>query len=90
VRAILTDEALPLQAMARLRERFPHAVELRHQPPAVERSSGDERSRQIREARSPLELAGLFLADQQGRPASAAELDLLRLALEAAGRGRER
>jgi exonuclease SbcD len=90
VRAILTDEALPLQAMARLRERFPHAVELRHQPPAVERSSGDERSRRIREARSPLELAGLFLADQQGRPASSAELDLLRLALEAAGRGRER
>ena len=90
VRAILTDEALPLQAMARLRERFPHTVELRHQPPAVERSSGDERSRRIREARSPLELAGLFLADQQGRPASSAELDLLRLALEAAGRGRER
>ena len=90
VRAIFTDEALPLQAMARLRERFPHAVELRHQPPAVERSSGDERSRRIREARSPLELAGLFLADQQGRPATAAELDLLRLALEAAGRGGER
>ena len=90
VRAILTDESLPLQAMARLRERFPHAVELRHQPPAVECSSGDERSRRIREARSPLELAGLFLADQQGRPATAAELDLLRLALEAAGRGGER
>jgi exonuclease SbcD len=90
VRAILTDEALPLQAMALLRERFPHAVELRHQPPAVERSSGDERSRRIREARSPLELAGLFLADQQGRPATAAELDLLRLALDAAGRGGER
>jgi len=90
VRAILTDEALPLQAMGRLRERFPHAVELRHQPPAVERSSGDERSRRIHEARSPLDLAGLFLADQQGKPASAAELDLLRLALEAAGRGGER
>jgi len=90
VRAILTDEALPLQAMARLRERFPHAVELRHQPPAVERSSGDERSRRIREARSPLELAGLFLADQQGRPATVDELDLLRQALEVAGRGGER
>ena len=90
VRAILTDEALPLQAMARLRERFPHAVELRHQPPAVERSSGDERSRRIREARSPLELAGLFLADQQGRPATAAELDLLRQALDYAGCGGER
>ena len=90
VRAILTDEALPLQAMARLRERFPHAVELRHQPPAVERSSGDERSRRIREARSPLELAGLFLADQQGRPATADEMDLLRQALDVAGRGGER
>jgi len=90
VRAILTDEALPLQAMARLRERFPHAVELRHQPPAVERSSGDERSRRIREARSPLELAGLFLVDQQGRPATVDELNLLRLALETAGRGGER
>jgi len=90
VRAILTDEALPLQAMARLRERFPHAVELRHQPPAVERSSGDERSRRIREARSPLELAGLFLVDQQGRPATADEMDLLRQALEVAGRGGER
>jgi len=90
VRAILTDEALPLQAMARLRERFPHAVELRHQPPAVERSSGDERSRRIREARSPLDLAGLFLVDQQGRPATADELDLLRQALEIAGRGGER
>jgi len=90
VRAILTDEALPLQAMARLRERFPHAVELRHQPPAVERSSGDERSRRIREARSPLELAGLFLVDQQGRPATADEMDLLRQALDVAGRGGER
>jgi len=90
VRAILTDEALPLQAMARQRERFPHAVELRHHPPAVDRSSGDERSRRIREARSPLELAGLFLADQQGRPATAAELDLLRQALDYAGRGGER
>jgi exonuclease SbcD len=90
VRAILTDEALPLQAMARLRERFPHAVELRHQPPAVERSSGDERSRRIREARSPLELAGLFLVDQQGRPATADEMDLLRQALDVAGRGGKR
>jgi len=56
----------------------------------VERSSGDERSRRIREARSPLELAGRFFADQQGRPATAAEQELLRLALERCGRGEER
>jgi exonuclease SbcD len=90
VRAILTDETLPLQAMARLRERFPHAVELRHQPPVVDHAAAAERSLRIRDARSPLELAGRFFADQQGRPATAAEQELLRLALERCGRGEER
>ena len=87
VRAILTDETLPLQAMARLRERFPHAVELRHQPPQAVRSSASDRNRQIREARSPLELAASFFADQQGRPPSAPEQELLRQALDRASRG---
>ena len=32
---VLTDRQLPLQAMARLQQRFPHAVELRHQPVAA-------------------------------------------------------
>jgi exonuclease SbcD len=90
VRAILTDETLPLQAMARLRERFPHAVELRHQPPVVDHAAAAERSLRIRDARSPLELAGRFFADQQGRPATAAEQELLRMALERCGRGEER
>jgi exonuclease SbcD len=90
VRAILTDDTLPPQAMARLRERFPHAVELRHQPPQVERSTAAERSLRIREARSPLELASLFFTDQRGEPASAAEQELLRQALEWASRGAER
>jgi len=90
VRAILTDDTLPSQAMARLRERFPYAVELRHQPPVLERSTAAERSLRIREARSPLELAGLFFADQKGEPASAAEQELLRQALEWASRGGER
>jgi exonuclease SbcD len=44
LRAILKDETLPLQAMARLRQRFPHVVELRHQPPEVQRSSASQRS----------------------------------------------
>jgi exonuclease SbcD len=90
VRAILTDDTLPAQAMARLRERFPHAVELRHQPPLVERASAADRSQRIRQARSPLELADLFFADQQGEPANAAERELLRQALEWAGRAGER
>jgi exonuclease SbcD len=90
VRAILTDESLPLQAMARLRARFPHIAELRHEPPGVARAGGVERYRQVRQARSPLELASAFFADQQGRPASAEEAELLQGALAAAGRGGER
>jgi DNA repair protein SbcD/Mre11 len=90
VRAILTDETLPLQAMARLRERFPHAVELRHQPPEVQRSSASQRSQTIRQARSPLELATSFFVDQQGRDASPGEEALLREALEQARRSEQR
>jgi exonuclease SbcD len=90
VRAFLTDETLPLQAMARLRQRFPHAVELRHQPPEVQRSSASHRSQTIRQARSPLELATTFFVDQQGRDATAAEAALLRQALEQARLTRER
>jgi exonuclease SbcD len=90
LRAILTDETLPLQAMARLRQRFPHAVELRHQPPEVQRSSASQRSQTIRQARSPLELATSFFVDQQGRDATATEADLLRQALEQARRSGER
>ncbi|MDM7953009.1 MAG: exonuclease SbcCD subunit D [Cyanobium sp. CZS 25K] len=90
VRAILTDDTLPLQAMARLRARFPHIAELRHEPPEVSRSSGVERHRQVRQASSPLELATAFFTDQQGRAATTAEAGLLEAALAAAERGGER
>jgi DNA repair protein SbcD/Mre11 len=90
LRVILRDETLPLQAMPRLRQRFPHVAELRHQPPAIERSSAGDRSSRVRQARSPLELASAFFADQQGRAASEAEATLLREALRAAAGGDER
>lgn len=92
LRVILTDEALPLQAMARLRQRFPHVAELRHRPPQQERqqSGAEERRRQMREAASPLDLSLAFFADQQGRPADARETELLRQALQAATREGER
>lgn len=90
VRVILTDEQLPLQAMARLRGRFPHVAELRHRPPEVSGAGAGERHAQVREARSPLALATAFFADQQGREASEAEAALLREALQAVGRGGER
>jgi exonuclease SbcD len=92
LRVILTDEVLPLQAMARLRQRFPHVAELRHRPPqqARELAGPEERRRRVREAASPLELALAFFADQQGRDADARETELLRQALQVAARGGER
>lgn len=90
VRVILTDECLPLQAMARLRRRFPHVAELRHRPPDVERCTVSDRHEQVRQASSPLALATAFFADQQGREASAAEARLLQEALESVRRGGER
>jgi exonuclease SbcD len=87
LRVILTDTVLPLQAMARLRQRFPHVAELRHRPPQLQRASADERQQRLREAASPLELSLAFFADQQGRPADDAEAELLRRALEAAAHG---
>ena len=90
VRAILTDDTLPLQAMARLRARFPHIAELRHEPPELARAGGAERHRQVRQARSPLQLATAFFTDQHGQPPGEPEAELLRAALAAAERGGER
>lgn len=86
VRAVLTDDDLPRQAMNRLRQRFPHAVELRHRPERQEALATSERTRQIRAARDPLDRILAFYRDQQGRQPSRAEVQLLRQALAAAGR----
>ncbi|MFM9087577.1 MAG: exonuclease SbcCD subunit D [Cyanobium sp.] len=90
VRAILTDEDLPLQAKARLQRRFPFIAELRHRPPQVERASLSTRHQQVRQASSPWDLASAFFADQQGRPLNAAEAKVLREALAAASQVGER
>jgi exonuclease SbcD len=86
LRVILTDDTLPLQAKARLQRRFPHIAELRHRPPHAERASLGDRHQRVRQASSPLALLTAFFDDQQGRPATPAEHQLLRQALEAAGR----
>jgi DNA repair protein SbcD/Mre11 len=83
VRAVLTDRHLPVQAMARLRQRFPHAVELRHAPagaPAVHDHPLDPTAR---DAATPLDLVGRFWADQTGEAADRDELALLAGALQA-------
>jgi exonuclease SbcD len=90
VRAVLTDEDLPLQAKPRLQRRFPFIAELRHRPPPMKRASLSARHQQVREAASPWDLASAFFADQQGRPATAAEALLLQEALRAANQAEER
>lgn len=82
VRVRLTDAHLPDQAMARIRSRFPHAVELRHLPHGVEAGPGGPIAEAgAIDALDPLELALLFWADQQGSPATEAERELLARAL---------
>jgi exonuclease SbcD len=87
VRVLLTDTYLPMQAMARLRERFPYAAELRHRPEGVEPGSGGATERATADpAASPLALTLQFWAEQHGAGANAAEAELLGTALDAVGR----
>jgi exonuclease SbcD len=90
LRVFLTDESLPLQAMARLRPRFPHIAELRHRPPERAAEREVARAERIGPRLSPLERSLAFFADQQGRAAEEPERQLLREALGAAGTGGER
>ena len=84
IRALLTDPHLPNQAMARLRQRFPHAVELRHQPEGVDPAARHAvASLATIEDATPLELALQFWAEQQGAEATAEERAVLHAALVA-------
>jgi len=91
VRVFLTDVHLPMQAMARLRERFPHAAELRHRPEGVEPGSGGATERDTADpTASPLALTMRFWAEQHGADAGAAEAELLTTALAAVARSGDR
>ena len=84
VRAVLTDERLPIEAMTRLRARFAHAVELSHRPEGARpREEGPGSTTQVRAA-DPLELSLEFLQDRRGVPADDAERELLADAVVAA------
>lgn len=75
VRVVLTDRVLPLQAMTRLRARFPHAVELVHEPDGP-RPAERQRGGHVRAA-DPLELAVEFLEDRRGVSVDTHERQLL-------------
>ncbi|MCB0976058.1 MAG: exonuclease SbcCD subunit D [Acidimicrobiales bacterium] len=87
VRVRLTDADLPNSAMARLRIRFPYAVELRHEPGGSMPVAGDDfvATGDIRRL-EPLDLALRFWQEQEGSEADSSERDLLALALDAAVR----
>jgi exonuclease SbcD len=78
VQATLTDDVRPVQAMERLRTRFPHALALRFAP-----SSGE--TQPLRVATGDRSAHGVtldFVAHVRGTPATDAESELLREALE--------
>jgi DNA repair protein SbcD/Mre11 len=78
VQATLTDEVRPVQAMERLRTRFPHALALRFAPPAGELEPTPANTT----GRSAHDVALDFVAHVRGAAATEAESDLLREALE--------
>ncbi|WP_170200635.1 exonuclease SbcCD subunit D [Prauserella endophytica] len=84
VSATLTDRVRPVDAMRRLRERFPHAVHLDWQPEGGQATVF--RYAEAVRGRSDSEIASGFLDDCRGAPPSEREHALLTAALEAAGK----
>ena len=80
VQATLTDDLRPPQAMARLRERFPHALTLLFDPLRPERGAAPAARAS---GRSDHEITLDFVADLRGVPATDTEAALLRDAVDA-------
>jgi DNA repair protein SbcD/Mre11 len=82
----LTDSVRPTDAMRRLRGRFPYAVHLDWQPENGKTTAALRYAEAVR-GRSDREIAENFLTDCRGAPPNEREHELLRMALETAGRG---
>lgn len=87
---VLTGATLPLQAMARIRRRFPHAAELHHRPPGTAAGTGGAAARIADPTVTPHDLVTRFWADQHGADPSGPEAALLDAALAAATRSVDR
>ncbi|HEX5860451.1 MAG TPA: exonuclease SbcCD subunit D [Nocardioides sp.] len=81
VQATLTDAVRPLQAMERLRRRFPHTLVLAFEPHGKPHESAAPAART--HGRSDHEVSLDFVADLRGAPATAAESALLLAACDA-------
>ncbi|WP_419915089.1 exonuclease SbcCD subunit D [Candidatus Poriferisodalis sp.] len=84
VRVRLTDPELPLQAMAQIQRRFPHAAVLEHVPEGRKSPDGGDVAEAVANSDNPLELALRFWADQHGVEASEAQQVVLASAIHAA------
>lgn len=84
VRIRLTDDELPLQAMARLQQRFPHAAVLEHTPEGHLAADETDVADAVASAETPLELTLRFWSDQHGRDATGPQREVLTRAIAAA------
>jgi exonuclease SbcD len=81
----LTDPALPFEAMARLRRRFPHTLSLKHQRAFIPAQATDTPTYTERlRGRSELDIACDFIADLRGTAPTPDEQALLQQAVDAA------
>jgi exonuclease SbcD len=78
----LTDPVRPLEAMRRLRERFPYAVHLEWEPEGAERDAPMRYARVVK-GRPDGELAAAFVADCRASEPSSSERALLAEAFQA-------
>jgi exonuclease SbcD len=80
----LTDTALPFEAMARLRRRFPHTANLKHKPALIpaQATNTPTYSQRIR-GRGDLDIAGDFISSMRGTDPTPDEHALLQQAVEA-------
>lgn len=84
----LTDSVRPVDAMRRLRDRFPYAVHLEWQPRNGKATATPRYAETVR-GRPDAEIVRCFLDDCRGAPPNDREAKLVRRALETAGRGEE-
>jgi exonuclease SbcD len=81
----LTDPALPFEAMARLRRRFPHTLSLKHQRAFIPAQATDTPTYTERlQGRSELDIACDFITDLRGSAPTPDEHALLQQAVDAA------
>ncbi|MBD5784937.1 exonuclease subunit SbcD [Cellulosimicrobium terreum] len=81
VRVVVTDQARPAELYARVKSRFPHALQVTHRPPwPVERSGVTA----VGPGHDPLVAAREFVEHVSGSEPSAAEVVVLRAAIEGA------